>query len=401
MRLVWKTVWYDLYARRRNFILVLLVSIIALYLLAEVLFIADQSRHEIYTVKKMMDKKMDYVHFEIIDDMNKDDYMDMVQDFIEALRQRYPDCYGYFLDYDVGFQEYYREDAYGGRQKVVYVSSVLWDLFPLKDISGRTIPLDEQNVQDGLLHVYVGYGLRDDLPVGTVITDADTGTKMYVDNVLERGSRWMSISLFGGEGADRPLDDCIFSPLDDCMQRDALLNVNGWDAQYVICNDESEAQEVMQNIKNLAREYGVMLYCHTICGWIDGEVLQSWEIMRTSGALMIFAVIIVVFAIGAASVADVYSRQYEFGIMYIHGVSPLQIFMSIFLENMIKLLIAGGIAMYFSGSRFSGTQAYVYKTMTIPQLWIFILSIGLIVTLISYSEVRRHSMTDFVGGAYR
>lgn len=399
MRLIWQTVWHDLYRRKRNFILVMAISVIALCLLGNVLIEFSRNNYQIYMVRKLMDKKLDYVRFEIIYNEKLGwSYDDMVADFSSRLKASYPDTYGYFMYVNVEFAEYQGDEEYG-QQRVLYVDENTSDLCLLKDMEGNRVSIGQGEREDGMLYVYVGYALRDRLPVGTIITNEYTGSKMYVAGVLEEGSIWISELLLGGEKVSEVLDSYILSPVDEGLL--PIYIANGNHSQFVRCNDKDEAQVIMEDIKALANEYDILLYCNTISGWIEEDKLENKEVLDAIGILTAFTVLIAVFAIGAASIADVYSRQYELGIMYIHGVSGLQIFTSVFFENMIKLCIAGGIAIFYSGNHLTGDDMYIHGKFVVPEILAFIIIVGLITTWISYTTIRKRSMTDFTGGAYR
>lgn len=399
MGLMLRTVWFDLYRRRLNFLLVVIVAAIAVYMLDMVLMIRAQANYQIYMVKSLIHHEEQLLNINIIFDSSGDYeiYNQRVIEFARQLKEQYPNQYGYNSETPASIKE-----DNGQKQDVLYLDQTTSEICLLRDTAGERITLTEDMCDGQVWPVYIGYNLQNKWSVGDVITDSYQNRQFEVKGVLEQGSSWIGFPILGTVSGTVSLDQYIVCPHPAAADTDSLdlFFMNSYNGHF-IRTDKENMEAVKQDVRRIADECGVILYCQSIDEIITRYRQDNREVFDAIGILCIFTLLIAVCAIGAASLADVCSRQYDFGIMYIQGVSSIQIYGMILLEVLIKLVLSGSLAVAYYARTLINEERYVHTHMVMPQIVCIIFVLAGAVSYISYRGVLKHKMTDYIGGAFR
>ena len=117
--------------------------------------------------------------------------------------------------------------------------------------------------------------------------------------------------------------------------------------------------------------------------------------------MIAFAVLVSVSALFTASLADVFSRRTDIAIMSVNGVSPVDLYMMLLIENIIKFVIAFGIAVsiYSFINIRSVTDRIVTYRMTFPVMGVCGILCMVIITTIAQSTVKQKKLLSLMGGA--
>ena len=399
MGLTLRTVWFDLYRRRLNFLLVVIVAAIAIYMLDMVLMIREQANYQIHMLKNYLIHEEQLINIAVIYDHTSEDdlYNDRVIAFASMLQEKYPEQYGYSSETPISIQE---KD--GEKQDVLYLDQITSGICELRDIEGKEITLTEGMCDSSVWPVYIGYDLQDTWSVGDVITDRYQNRKFVVAGVLEKGSGYIGFPILGSIPGIVSLDQYMVCAHPAVKESDTmdLIFLNSYNRHFVR-TEKDQLQDTQKEIRQLADACGVKMYSKSVEEIIAEYRQENKELFDAIGVLCIFTLLIAVCAIGSASLADVYSRQYDFGIMYIQGVSNLQIYMIIMLEILIKLVLAGSLAIAFYARGLNGEKRYVHNHMAIPMVVIMIVILAFVVSYVSYRGIIKHKMTDYIGVAFR
>lgn len=134
------------------------------------------------------------------------------------------------------------------------ISKELLSIGKLQDVDGKRIEWENDN------SVAVGYELRNQYPVGSIIRDEYYGTEYQVTQILKRNSEWLGEAAVTGLETSINLDNLIL--LDDSMHMqqsyytDILNAGNNKFFYHPTMNDE----EANQYIKEHAERMGIRTY---------------------------------------------------------------------------------------------------------------------------------------------
>lgn len=383
-----KKVFDYIYRRKLNFCLTIIVSLITVYLLAMVLTMIANSNYHILVTKKTINDT-DYLNINILNDVTNRDYYESVEAFDKELSDIYGDDYGKFMYMDVTFAEL--DEALN----ILFIDKSIMDLCDLTINDKIDIDYGDETVLDA----YVGYNLKDEYPVGTILENYYTGTKIQIVGVLDNNSTWIPDLLFHTSNAVIDLDNRIVSELDyGFMELEKSFYGNTFNSFYIECDSAKSAEAAKLKVKETADKYGIMFYCNTINELMDAEKEENSDFFDALGILFIFVLMIAVLAYSASNIADIYSRQYEFGVMYINGVSFLDIFMMIWTENLVKFMISLGVSIGIYIRKLEQTELYVFYHIVIPGLLFILLVFSLIISVVLALSIRKKDILSLIGG---
>ena len=374
-------------SRKFNFVLTLVVMLVTLYLIFDVSGMYFKSNYYIYkTEQAFADKEV--ININVLMDIQDTAYSDHVEDFLKQLEHRYEDRVATFMYMDAPI-----ENAGTQEQKhVLYLNKNCMGLGKLEII--------DQTAADGYIRCYVCRTAADKYPLGTIVRNQHTDSQMMVAGYFDSETVWLPTLLFHSQEAVVSLDEYIVSEMDEAyFKRSKDFYTNMFNSIYIKDVPANEQQTVKLEIREIANETGVMCYEYTLDDLIQQEKGSNKELMQSIGMLILFVVLLSVSSIFTACLADVFSRRTEIAIMSVNGVSPVDLYMMLLVENMLKLLISFGIAFGIYISSQNDTGRLIGCRMVLPAVLLGGIICMLLVTTVSHSSIRQRNLLAWMGGA--
>ena len=388
-----KNVINNLYKRRLNFLLITIVSGITIFLLDMVFMISEESYYHIRVVREILNQKETSINIRIIWDARNLDYEKNIAGFDAELEEMFGDAYGKFMEMNMKFQK--EESSEEREMGVLYIDKSMLDLCDVSLNQGKMI--ERSKDECSYIEAYVGYGLKEEYPIGTVLENSYTGSKTKIVGVLEQDSNWLPTILFGSTEAKINLDDMIVSEMDHSIfETSELFYGNISTSIYLKCDSAKQLERKQEIIQEIAKKHQILCYSDTIEQLIEKEKENNRKVFQSIGILTIFVVILSFIALLASSAADIYNRRYDIGVMYIHGIRKIHIFMMTWLENLLKLLIAFGVAVFLYGRNLSGDSLLIHSNIVIRKLLIFLFMISILISGIACLVVNRKDITNLI-----
>lgn len=387
-----KVVGY-IYKRKLNFLLSIIVLTVTLYLLTIVVQMFYNSNYYVFATKQAL-KKDDIVNIHIL--MNQQDpegYCEIVKELDADLAEKYGGQYGKFMYMDSSFE------VPDGREETVQTLYLDASIMDLCDISLVNVSQDKMEMNEDIREGYVGETLKEQFPVGTILTDIHTGNRIEIVAEIKAGTVWLPNLLFRSNDAVVSLDDYIVTEMDQgYFEISSAFYANTVNSVYIKCTSEKEVEQVKQDVQERANEMGVMVYCYTLDDLIGQEKEDNRIFIKKLGFLILFVAIISVIAYLSAGLADIYSRHYEMAVMYMNHVSPIDIFLMLFVENIIKAVISVGISLFLYGRALVGTDLVVFQAFVVPTIIIAVFIFMFFVTILCYKTINRKKLLSMIGG---
>lgn len=135
--------------------------------------------------------------------------------------------------------------------EILCISKELIPIGTLTDVDGNPIDFSEKQF------VAVGYGLREQYPVGTIIVDEETGREYQVNQILGKNSEWLANNASGGLQTSIKLDDLIL--MDANTHLETCAYVNGANNYYLYHPTLSE-EAVNAYVQEQAEQKGIRTY---------------------------------------------------------------------------------------------------------------------------------------------
>lgn len=390
-RFILEDIFNRLDKRRLNFILIVLVAGVTVFLLDMVFMINGESYQHILTVKNTLQQKENYLNVQVIPDERIPNYPINVSKFDAELQKEFGSKYGKFMEMDIAFQKVGENCL----NHVLYIDKTILDLCHLSLAQGKKIEKDEGQLD--YIEAYVGNDLKEDYPIGTILVNSYTHSNMKVVGVLKKGVNWVPTSLFGTTETKINLDDKIVSEMDHSIFETSVgFYGNIYNSMYLKCDNKKEVETSVKIIRKIAKEQEILCYSHTINQLIKKEKESNRQIFQSIGILTIFVVILACIALLASSAADIYSRRYDIGIMYIHGISRMNIFLMTWIENLLKLLIAFGVAIFLYSRKLEGDRLFIHSHIVIWQLLAFLIIMSIFISFIACILVNQKDVTKLI-----
>lgn|GEM_PF-935743 len=233
----------------------------------------------------------------------------------------------------------YKDTPYGRHpesSQVLFVMEGISDLCRVNVIEGS----DEfKRCDDGALPLLVGYEYKDIVPIGTELTNEDTGTKYKVTGVMAKGSKWLGDVDYLGTDTER-LDN-KFVAMYDPEYIDATMSVlSSLDTCFCIVEDGADIKGISDKISAKANELKLGVFCKPV-----RAVLAEYEAPYKAdmGLKVLLAVMFTFFSILSVSSSETVSilfRRPEYGIMYANGMSTADIIKMVVAENILVVTAA-------------------------------------------------------------
>jgi hypothetical protein len=173
---------------------------------------------------------------------------------------------GYYDFFDASFTELannegyieknellYKDTPYGRypeSSQILFVMEGISDLCRVNVIEGSG---EFERCDDGALPLLVGYEYKDIVPIGTELTNGDTGTRYKVTGVMAKGSEWLGDIDYLGTDTEK-LDN-KFVAMYDPKYEDALMSVlSSLDTCFYIVEDGADTKGISDKISAKANE---------------------------------------------------------------------------------------------------------------------------------------------------
>lgn len=390
---VLKKVIEYIYIRRVNFLLTLIVLIASLYVAAYALQTRAEADYYIYAAKKRL-TTTNILNVQMIPNPMGDssEEAERFEQFDAMLKERYRDRYGKFMHFEVN----YLDDGKKIRIKTLYIDDSLLNLCDAgMDLSGLTEPPPE-----GTLTCYVGSDLAEQYKPGTLLTTEHIGTELYVKGALPEGAGWIPSMLLYTDHGEEILDNGIVTVMDEnYFDTHIEFYGNTYSSLYFFYDTKEESDEMKLEIRELAEEQNLMCYLYTFDDMVATLKEERINVHRAINVLVIFALAVAGLSSLSAGLADVYSRHYELAVMYVNKVSSLDMLAMLLIENMIRMVIATGMAAFFFSRGLDALHARIYMEMVLPGLAFGMLIFMLAMTGIEFMTINRRKLLALIGGA--
>jgi hypothetical protein len=252
------------------------------------------------------------------------------------------------------------------------------------------------------LKAYVGCSAADKYPVGTILENKHTGSRTQIIGILKKNSEWISEPPLVTQDAVISLDDYIVSEMDDkYFELYPMFYGNIFNSMYIKCESDEDAARIKEEVRALADENKIMCYCNSIKSLISKENIENSNYLKSMGYLIGFVVIMAVISCFTSGMADIYSEHYELAVMLINNVAPVNIFIMLLVENLIKGSLAVTLSMTKFGFGLADSDSYVFRTMVCPAVIVMVFTLMLMISLTEYMTVRNKNICTMLGGDKR
>lgn len=394
IKFVMKKVIENIFGRKLSFLLMVVVMGITFYLLFTTVGMYFRSNYVIYDTKRVFSSS-NLVNMSVqVTGFEDDDYYYGVERLLQNLKARYQDKVTYFMYMQ---EQEIQTDGVTENRNILFIDGNMGLCS-----TAFTDELPESDTLNDCIRCYMCRNMKDKYPPGTVFQNMSTDTHMMVAGYFDPGSRWIAEPLFAQMDAGVTLDDYIVSEMDRGYFDSFISFYDGVLNNIYVSNiSKGELADVKMDMNSLADEEGLMYYSDTLEESIQEERDSNKEIIRAIGIMMAFAVLVSVSALFTASLADVFSRRTDIAIMSVNGVSPVDLYMMLLIENIIKFVIAFGIAVsiYSFINIRSVTDRIVTYRMTFPVVGVCGILCMVIITTIAQSTVKQKKLLSLMGGA--
>lgn len=148
----------------------------------------------------------------------------------------------------------YYTDSLNADIEILCISKELIPIGTLADVDGNPIDFSEKQF------VAVGYGLKDQYPVGTILLDKETGEEYQVNQILKKNSEWLANNASGGLQASIKLDDMFLMDANAHLETNGYVNIlKGANNSYLYYPATSE-EVVKAYVQEQAEQMGIRTY---------------------------------------------------------------------------------------------------------------------------------------------
>jgi ABC-type antimicrobial peptide transport system permease subunit len=379
--LITKRVIDNIYNRKMNFIMTILVRIVTLYLLFLVIGLFLKSRYYIFETKKLFEFK-DVLNVNIVVDFLDNGYCDAAAGFISDIKEKYIDEYEDFMYMNVD----YSTSGVEVNKDTLFVDGIENNL--------HNINFEECINGDGFLKGFVSESELENYPLGTVLENEITSSKTKIVGYYSDDAVWPPSLLFHTSDTSVRLDKYIVVEMDEAyFEIDKSIYANMFNSIYVKANENDK-----KAIRDIADKNGIKCYVYTIDDLIQAEKDENSELMKSTGTLVLFVTLVAMLSVFTANMVDTLYRQREIAIMRLNGVTGKDIFMIMFVENALKLAISFGIAVFVYAGNLTGTERALFYNPELPAVIIGSLFFEIVITVMAYSATYRKSILDLMGG---
>lgn len=223
--------------------------------------------------------------------------------------------------------------------EVLCISRELIPIGKLADVDGN--PVDFSDKQS----VAVGYGLREQYPIGTIILDEASGREYQVNQILRKNSAWLANNASNGLQTSIELDDRILMDANAHLEANGYVNIlNGANNNYLY-HPAMSKEAVNAYVQEQAERMGIRTY-------------ETVSLQEKSRDLLYYAyksdwveLLFVLVCLGLSMTAQYLSvvmnlkyRRYMFGVLLSCKWTGKDLQRMSFLECSLRLILGFGIA---------------------------------------------------------
>lgn len=245
-----------------------------------------------------------------------------------------------------------------------------------------------QEYSKDAVRIYLGYDFRS-IPVGTVFYsgEGENYHEYVVAGIFEKGTTMLDWRALLMNSNSLTLSYTI--PLDNMMVAQIREQDNGYMSldNFFSCAEGYSYEEAVTRIKEISKEFGIVAETESLPHRVNSIMgITDWLLtaVRKIAMLISFAALVILLS---AQLLTLLRRKNELGIWVTCGISKKQVLKIIFLENLIKLLIAAVVTMVISFGfwkmmKFDSSVYYDLRFVIYVNVNIMILLIALVMTFI-------------------
>lgn len=228
----------------------------------------------------------------------------------------------------------YYLDNMNANLEVLGISKEIMQLGKLSDIEGKEIVLERNSAA-------VGYAMKEEYPIGTVIIDEESGAEYVVTQILKKDCRWLSSGAVNGVQTAIDLNHMLVINADTDLESGGYLNILNAANNAYLYHSTMSREDINQYIKNHAEKYDIRVYESISLKEKSKQVLLYDY--KSESVTLFFAVVcffISLFAQFLLISMNLEYRKYLFGVLLANGWSGKDIQRFSLMECGIRLLIS-------------------------------------------------------------
>lgn len=255
--------------------------------------------------------------------------------------------------------------------------------------------------------MYLGYNFKD-IPIGTVFVNETYGFSYVVEGIFQKNT-----SIVDEQDILWNLNDLKLScsiAMDNMVLIVPPCSYNYHSVDYFFkCADGYTYEDAAARIKSIAEEYGIRTETGRLQDRVDTILSDSNWLLAVIVKLSVLSVFSALIILLTAQLLTILSRKDELGVWLISGISKKKIFMILFGENLVKMLISSviafGIVVFFEKIMIlSKSIAYELRYILWGNIPICLLFCTVLMTLlcsvIPIAYVRQKSIPEIVRGTW-
>ena len=280
--------------------------------------------------------------------------------------------------------------------ELLCVSETLLPIGKLSDIDGNDVKFDETN------SIVVGYGLKDEYPIGTMILDEEHGVEYRVSQILERDSEWLANDASGGLQGAIKLDDFVLMDTNTHLENSGYVNIlNAANNSYLYHSSMTQS-ELNDFIQKHADSEGIRVYeAVSLRTKTSSKLVYAY---RSQSVELFFVLICFLISIIAQYLSVTMNLEYRktvFGILLACKWTERDIQKLSFMECGLRLILGLAIAIpcsYFAVlNMLSGTAMEAYHWI-LPILIVIIVLMNLFFNKLIAKKISKYRRKELLEG---
>lgn len=276
----------------------------------------------------------------------------------------------------------------------VVVSESLLDLCKIDGLTENMLKRQEATEYIGII---LGYEVGKQYPEGTVIKSSDNMNNYIVTKVLPKGSKWLDTDIRNGIYID--LDCQVLVGTENFFSDNTIFVGNGLNNFCYRVSEQANADKVKKQVMKCADDLGIEIYSiHNL----DEKVDWGWKELGDGQEelyLSVFLMFTATLAMLVASLITIFVRKRDIGVLYVNGYSKQNIMFMYVIENIIKVMVAFGVA----GAYWS-VQQYTIFGWSVSIMWLLIpwsllvsMLLILLGSIIPLLQIRKMQPVELIG----
>lgn len=243
------------------------------------------------------------------------------------------------------------------------ISSSLLCMTDKKDIDGQELSLTYQN---GIYPAIVGYELKDQYPIGSVIiiAEGEKRRRYVVSQILEKGSKWMDTYMGGTQYIN--LDTKVIIDYNDIIKDEPEAISNGLNNICFVINEDADREQVIEEVIKAGQECGLSIYRMKSLKDIYASDLRDLLEEKDTFVMPLVLIGLSIIAMVVSSMINIYTRRKGIGGLYISGYSRSNIGFMFLIEN----VFIAAIAVAISSAYWSIKQQEFFAIGDVSYMWL-------------------------------